>query len=199
LQANTSQHLACKRNLGAALITSHPVYSEDEPATLDLSEYMVKHYPAWVTHAREELGCDVGEEDIIHVTGVDLTKQWATATFMDRTSEVGVQASFNVSEFISGGLRYWGSWITQPRVSTHCGPVAPAHQREAEENLNPGVGVKIPAEAPSDYNQCIFIRGFRVRSRTSFMNKIETAATSAQRYVQRYQATSQRFIEGILS
>ena len=142
---------------------------------------MLKHYRSWVHFARDKLGRDIDLRDIVLVTGRDLTKQWATATFMEKSRDAGI--SFQVGDGFgsvlgNAGLAFWGSWSSNIVVPHRCGPV-PVEPPAQEANSRLRIEDAPDGSAPSIsqiYNQCVFLRGFRVRERTRFLPKIIKAA-----------------------
>lgn len=150
---------------------------------------MLKNYRSWVHFARDRLGRDITVKDVVLVTGRDLTNQWATATFVERHRDAGI--SFQVGDgfgsIIGGaGLTLWGSWSSNLLVPHRCGPqrVKPPGEGDTSENAIARIhgGPEGLAPPSSKYNQCVFIRGFRIRERTRFLPKvIKAAAEGADR------------------
>jgi hypothetical protein len=74
------------RNQGAALITKHPTYREDVERELTFENYIKKHYQSWVDFSRERgHGRDIRP---VLVTGVDLTREFATVAYSDNRTRM---------------------------------------------------------------------------------------------------------------
>lgn len=120
---------------------------------------MLKNYRTWLTFARDVLDLDVELRDIVLVTGCDMTANWATATFTDRT--INAVVSFQAGQAAVGAeTSLWGSWQTSVGVPHRCGP-QPMHP--------PSPGEITPLPLVPAFNQCIFIRTYRVHERPMFL------------------------------
>lgn len=71
----------CRRGKGAFLSLPFNAYREDAIRTKVFETYIRRHCDSWLELAIIG-GYDVKLEDIIFVTGCDLTSSWAMATFM---------------------------------------------------------------------------------------------------------------------
>lgn len=147
---------------------------------------MLKHYRSWVHFARENLGRDVHVRDLVLVTGRDLTKQWATATFLEKAKDAGI--SFQVGDGFGSllgqaGLSLWGSWSSNTLVPHRSGPVAVVPPEEVVSSQLRIEGSNDQPVSPSvsnKYNQCVFLRGFRVRERTRLFPRVIKAAAEGE-------------------
>ncbi|KAH8103698.1 hypothetical protein DFH11DRAFT_1488286, partial [Phellopilus nigrolimitatus] len=151
--------LVCERRRGAALITKNIIKCEDAVREKALKEYMLANCDSWHEFAISE-GRDIQLHDIILVTGCDLTTDWAMATFNERSS--GVEVSFEVgspSLVVSAGVSLWGKWSSTVEIPYRCGPILPS----TESLTDP-------------FNQCVFIRGYRIARRLFWLKKLSAAA-----------------------
>jgi hypothetical protein len=146
------------RNQGAALITKHPTYQEDIERELIFEDYTKKHYQSWVDFSRER-GHGRNIRPIL-VTGVDLTREFATVAYSDNRTRMECKFSATAPAVVSASASLWGSWRTDGLVHTNCGP-HPFHitQADRESSESPALESAIPDE----YNQCVFIRYYTIR------------------------------------
>jgi hypothetical protein len=172
VEPNTKLSFELTTKTGAVLITNHWTYCEDIERTGDAGEYTKRHYTSWVKFARDN---GHGNERPILVTGVALTKQFASMACSDRKSRVGCDFTVGVPAAGSGSLTAWGSWNTQdPLVHTNGGPLIPPAQGNQSLGVTPRLQI-LPAQGnqdpslapglriPPDHNQCIFLSYFTMK------------------------------------
>jgi hypothetical protein len=148
------------RNQGAALITKHPTYQEDVDKELTFEDYIKKHYQSWVDFSRERgYGRDIRP---ILVTGVDLTREFATVAYSNNRTRMECNFSAAVPAVASASATMWGSWRTEGLVHTNCGPHF-AHAIQGDHMLNESSALE--SAIPDEYNQCVFIRYYTIRRR----------------------------------
>ncbi|KAF9779015.1 hypothetical protein BJ322DRAFT_469667 [Thelephora terrestris] len=145
---------------GAILITSHPTYRIDVERMHRAEEYTKRYYASWVEFARAKGHGDVAP---ILVTGVDLTKQWASLVYSDVKARTGCDFSVAPVDNLPGT---WGSWrIVGSPVHTNCGPQW-SHRRPPAPNVqNMGGSLTSASSPPEDYSECVFIRYITFRRR----------------------------------
>jgi len=137
---------------GAALITNHPTYREDIERERRFVNYTKKHHKSWVEFAREQ---DHGENiRPVLVTGVDLTREFATIAYSDNQTHMECEFSVGVPAVASTSVSVWGSWRTQGLVHTNCGP----YPSQIPENLNLTDSSASESAIPDEYNHCVFVR-----------------------------------------
>lgn len=153
------------RNQGAALITQHPTYREDIEKEGTFEKYIKRHYQSWVDFARER-----GDGDNIRpvlVTGVHLTREFATLAYSDNRTRMECEFSAAVPGIASTSVSLWGSWQTQGVAHTNCGPRPSRIQR----NRGPSEDSTLESEIPDEYNQCVFVRYYTIR-KWAFIPKV---------------------------
>jgi hypothetical protein len=99
-------------------------------------------------------------QDITLVTGISLTRDWAVFAY-NAKSETDVSIRFQIDSVgpsFSAGA--WGRWRSEQSVHTNQGPIP--SEPDDESSTAPVVAIPGP---PKGYNQCVFIKGFRVRFR----------------------------------
>lgn len=175
LPVGASVELECMSRQGAALVIKHHANREDTSCKLALREYMLKNYKSWFAFIRNRLKAYVQLSDLILVTGCDMTADWATAVFVSNATKASI--AFNVGDSMgSAQAAAWGSWNTSRAINVpnRCGP-----QSSAGLTSSASSGDLVPRRdinENADFNQCIFIRGFRVKERLFFSRKLVAAA-----------------------
>lgn len=167
--ARIAFELTSKR--GAALITKHPTYREDIERELIYKKYTKKHYQSWLDFSQER-----GHGDDIRpvlVTGVDLSREFATFAYSDNRTRVECEFSAAVPAAASASVSMWGSWRTEELVHTNCGPYPIPI---AQGGSNSGESSVLGPTPPEDYNQCVFIRYYTIRRRFLFPTVIKAGA-----------------------
>lgn len=144
---------------GAALITKHSTYREDIERERTFENYIKQHYDSWVDFARE-LGHGENIRPVL-VTGVDLTREFATVAYSDNHTRMECEFSAGVPAVASASMSVWGSWRTQGLVHTNCGPrpFPTRGNRIANESHT------LESMIPDEYNQCVFVRYYTIRRR----------------------------------
>ena len=144
---------------GAILVTNHSTCREDAERDRNFIIYTKKHYRSWVVFARDQ-----GHgEDIkpILVTGVDLTKEFATFAYSDNRTRRGCEFSVAVPAIGSASLSAWGSWHASGLVHTNCGPThdhtRTIREARAIQGSDETTVLESQSMIPSDHNQCVFI------------------------------------------
>lgn len=148
------------RKQGAALITKHPTYREDIEREATFESYIKRHYNSWIEFARWR-----GDGENIRpvlVTGVDLTREFATVAYSDNQTRMECEFSAAVPGIASTSVSVWGSWQTQGLVHTNCGPHPTRGSRSSSESP------ALESEIPDEHTQCVFIRYYTIRKRVFF-------------------------------
>ena len=151
---------------GAALVTKHPTYREHIERERRFENYIKRHYESWVEFAREQ---DY-PEDVrpILVTGVDLTREFATVAYSG--NEGRMECKFSAALSTASGST-WGSWDTPPvLVHTNCGPHPSRQSHSSTERPAP------ESEIPDEYNQCVFICYYTILKRLFFPAVLKAGA-----------------------
>lgn len=134
----------------------YPAVREDTNRPENLEDCMLKNYPEWFAFLRDELGYNIRLRQMILVTGCDLTSEWATATFIERSLDTGIEfkAGDPTGATVSANLSLWGQWSSSIGVPHRCGPSTMG----AREGITTG-------KESQTFNQCIFLRSLRVSER----------------------------------
>lgn len=173
LEAGSWVKVKCAKQGGAALLVKERAYRSDALSRKPFVEVIVRNHESWLTFANDVLGRGISLRDIVLVSGCDLTKEWTIATFDEET--VNIDVSFSVNALPgSAGCGVWGEWQSELHVPNRSGPgpllppLSPSSTM-IEQSRSP------PSQA--DFNQCIFIRGYRIfRRLLPFALKLKAAA-----------------------
>lgn len=165
-------HFECSNSQGAALVTKYPAFRKDTFRDRDFIKYMSKHRKSWLAFFHDHLGIQLELPEIVLVTGCDLTADWATAVFIKSYKNAAIYFTAGDSSIVSGQASLWGSWKTSVNIPHRCGP--------SQASKPPTVGDIVPYQTSSqaaEVNQCIFIRGLRMKERQLVLPpKIKAAA-----------------------
>lgn len=173
MEAGANIEFSCSFKQGAALILKYPARRCDSDCEGILGKHMLRHYRDWHAFAQEKRNPEMPLSDIILVTGCDLTREWATVVFTEKASNASINFTAGVPSYPSVGASFWGSWSTETSVPHRCGPVPPMVMDELSGLLT-APSTTIQESGP--YNQCVFIRGYRVQERLMFPKKLKAAA-----------------------
>ena len=149
-------------NRGAALVTKYPTYREDTLLESALARYTKRHYKSWVKFARDkQYGDDIQP---VLVSGFDMTGDFAMVAYSHGGTSLEADLTIAVPALGSASASLWGTWRTRCTPHTNCGPQVC--------NPPPHVGaIEFPSaaatagEIPGEFNQCVFIRYYTMRSR----------------------------------
>ena len=171
-------------------------YRQDAVENEHYLRYILTHHDSWFSFAKKN-GRNIDVSDLILVTGCDKTSDWACAAFSKTSSSAS--ASLQVGGFVQGGLRVWGCWEREGSVFSNEGPrslvppTQPAIPASLPANtstpnatswtslLRPLKGVFQSPQSPKSSstpvsllapsNQCVFLRGYRVCDRLTWLWK----------------------------
>ncbi|KZT25674.1 hypothetical protein NEOLEDRAFT_1064514 [Neolentinus lepideus HHB14362 ss-1] len=151
---------SCSRERGAALILFDQAYRNDVLITELFEEYFLANYESWLTFAHR-LKRGVSLDDIILVTGRDVTSDWAMAVFSQGETKGKADLGADTSLGFSATFGMEFGWKTEGIVHSHSGPL-PVEP--------PSPHSKGKARAPvsrqnKDWDQCVFLRGYCLRRR----------------------------------
>ncbi|VDC01180.1 unnamed protein product [Peniophora sp. CBMAI 1063] len=151
---------------GAILATPDPIESHNAIHIGSYKKHAMENMESWHEFAvrREH---DIALEDLILVTGVDLTTSWATAIFSDTELEAGFGLKVQFADVGAGiQLACQFSWQSTFGALVNSGPVPALAQLRSRENAAM-TDVDSPAARPinSLNNQTLFIRHIRAKPR----------------------------------
>jgi hypothetical protein len=146
---------------GAALILPYEASREDTLYDELFKKHMLKYYRQWYTFALTECHRNIKLYDLILVTGCDMTRQWATATYFRHNREMSAALGAQVAPVAEAKFSLSAGWRTTQAVNTRRGPPQALHQQTRLDYE----GTQNDSELESVNNQCIFLRGFYVKDR----------------------------------
>ncbi|EJD01902.1 uncharacterized protein FOMMEDRAFT_29043 [Fomitiporia mediterranea MF3/22] len=180
IPANASIKFSTSNQQGAALVIRHPAYREDVLQETALEACLLKNYNSWLVFIRDDLERRITLRDIVLVTGCDLTADWATAVFVEKSTQCEVEfKACDPASLTTGSVGFWGTWQSSVNVPHRCGPcpVQPPSTPSTRHTIEPVQQLNTdPLLVEPNYNQCIFLRGFRVQDRRVLSPKIIKAA-----------------------
>ena len=121
---------------------------------------MLKHYRRWYNFAVIECHRNIKLCDLILVTGCDMTRQWATATYFRHSREMSATLGAQVPPVAEAKFSLSAGWRTTQAVNTRRGPPQVLQQQTRSDYE----GTQNDGETLVN-NQCIFLRGFYVKER----------------------------------
>ena len=116
---------------------------------------MLNNYRNWTDFTETTCQLEKGT-CLVLITGCDLTRQWATATYFRNNREIGLGGGGGVASVASAYFSLSAGWRTNQVINTRQGP--PDDQEVGETALGD--------------NQCVFLRGFYVKERFLFGPKV---------------------------
>ncbi|THG99190.1 hypothetical protein EW026_g3110 [Hermanssonia centrifuga] len=150
---------------GAILVTKYDTKCSNAQRLGTFEKYICHYYKSWVRFANDQ-GHGIDVEDLLLVTGCDMTADYAMLAFTqnDRRREVRFEAGI---QNIASTSASWGKWQCQfPIVYDSWGP-----QDHVMENVvcegNDNAG-----KTQLKHNQCVFLRAFRVYRRAKLLPKV---------------------------
>ncbi|KZV61639.1 hypothetical protein PENSPDRAFT_658767 [Peniophora sp. CONT] len=164
----TTGYKVTARGRGACLITPDPVEVYDAVDIDSYKRYARLHMLGWYKHVRDELGHDIKLEDLMLVTGVDLTTSWATAVIEERDTNATLHLKVRHARVDESQLVTEFAWLNQPACTTVTSGPARGSIRMANTAKPAGIDVSgrpavVPLNAACD--QQIFVRHIRATTR----------------------------------
>jgi hypothetical protein len=164
-------------------MTRHQTFSEDMELHRVFKRHFLKHRRSWISFAQDQ-GHDVELEDLILVTGLDMTKDFAMFSFANNSKSFDIDFQVAASPYFVGSVGAWGSWHVKSSVHENWGPqnTAPPGTLRAASALRTCVSddESTDAIASDGYRQCVFVRGYRVRRRFGVWPQVQNAAAEPQ-------------------
>ncbi|TCD66571.1 hypothetical protein EIP91_001239 [Steccherinum ochraceum] len=143
---------------GGVLVTRYETYGYDTRRSDGFKRYVLGNYKSWTKFANSK-GHNVKAEDLILVSGLDTTEDFAMAAFdYNKYGELA---------FTPGTIpslpSQWGSWQSNFPIHSNCSP--PFTQ-------NPSPGTRPGAPPKAERRQCVFVRGYRIRLKMGIFPKV---------------------------
>jgi len=149
-------------NRGAALVTKYPTYRGDSLRESAFEKYTKRHYESWVAFARhKEYGNDVQP---VLVSGFDMTKDFAMVAYSNEGSSLESDLTIAIPMLASASASVWGTWRTRCSPHTNYGPQQCSFLR-SDRVIDLPSTQSDARSIPDEFNQCVFIRYYTMRSR----------------------------------
>ena len=152
-------------------MTKYPTYREDSLLAAAFEEYTKRHHDSWVAFARQKKYGNNLQPVLVY--GFDMTKDFAMVAYSNESASLESDLSIAVPILASASASLWGTWRTRCSPHTNYGP-----QQCNPPPLQPAVDSQ-PVDArsvPNEFNQCVFIRYYTMRSRKWFFPRAIRAA-----------------------
>ena len=156
---NGEASLSFTNEKGAALILPYEACREDTLYDELFRRHMLSHYRQWYNFVLTKCHRNMKLCDLILVTGCDMSRQWATATYFRHIREISGALEAQVAPVVEAKFSLSAGWRTTQTVSTRRGPPQALHQQ-----TRPDYETQNDSETLVN-NQCIFLRGFYVKDR----------------------------------
>ncbi|GJE99603.1 WD40 repeat domain-containing protein [Phanerochaete sordida] len=151
---NLKADYKCRAAQGAALTLQSKAHAEETLSNKFLKAYAVRHFLKWHAYASEVLGFEVKPEDIILVTGWTKTTQDWAATAFGHDEQASISLGFGAGVGSLAAVDAGGSVERTAKTS--------ALQRQGR-TYSPDAQHVGAASTGSD--QCVFVKGIRVKKR----------------------------------
>lgn len=163
---------------GTILVTKHKTFPENVERTERFRKYILANYKSWEAFAMDQ-GHGITANDIIFVTGRDLTADFAMAACSEPSGDFAMSLTIDTSNAAPAGISTWSSWHCELPVFRNWGPqsTTPSAQNELE------IYSSIPNPNP-EYKQCVFLRGYRIYRRMMLLSKVMTPSAGPQGYME---------------
>ena len=97
-------------------------------------DHMLKPYREWYTFALTECHRDIELCDLILVTGCDLTRQWAMATYFSRNREISAALAAQAAPVAVANFSLSAGWRTTQTMNTRRGPPQALHLQPRQDD-----------------------------------------------------------------
>lgn len=169
----------CSRQHGAVLAIPNEALSQDVLNRRIYKNYIIENCERWLAFS-ELRGLELRMEDIVLVTGCDLTTNWAVAAFTNHETDASIQLQMG-SSFQGLGLGTHISWKNERNVERNWGPRevfgASIHLPGPPVAMSSTHISELPSVMDDSYqDQCVFVRGYRVKLRGRLLPKKLMAA-----------------------
>ena len=166
--ANFSFELTGKR--GAALVTKYSTYREDSLLESAFENYTKRHYESWVAFARhKQYGNNIQP---VLVSGFDMTRDFAMVAYSNEGASLESDLTIAVPMLASASASLWGTWRTRCSPHTNVGPQQPSPLPRGRAIEFPSSQSVEEGSIPYEFDQCIFVRYYTMRSRRWMFPKV---------------------------
>ncbi|KIM79180.1 hypothetical protein PILCRDRAFT_570929 [Piloderma croceum F 1598] len=182
-------NFSCQQKHGAALYLPDDASRKDAINYRDYKQYMLKNIDRW--YALDDVQrLDLQLEDLILITGRDLAKSWLVAAFAAEDDsamvQIGIEGPAGTTGLSVGASVFWQNargveyhWGPQPNITVADPTAGPAQLQDinssSSSNQLPPRAMDLP-----ERDQCVWLRGFRVKRRPFPFNKWRKMEAAAE-------------------
>lgn len=150
-------HVQSSTSEGAVLVTKHETFCRDAQLRGRFAKFIINHHKEWVKFANE-VGHGVDPEELILVTGCDMTSEFSMLAFAKNERERQITLEVN-----TGAVQLGGANLGLRTLSAH----SPLIFRNRGPYLSPG-----QETVDMQNSQCVFVRGYRLYRRAWLFKKV---------------------------
>ncbi|KAI0052243.1 ras GEF [Auriscalpium vulgare] len=162
---------------GAILVLPHPAERADATIRGRYKKYIWENFDRWFAYT-QLLGLDLRLEDIIAVTGRDMTTAWSMAAFTSENGHAAARLTVNVDSVGSLGASAGMEWTNVQNAVFNWGPTTytptslpsqfiegpgPSTADSLSQGHTDPAWLSVITNAGVD--QCIFVRGYHIKRR----------------------------------
>ena len=161
----------CSKEEGAVLAIKPYAIREDLRPSKIIKDYVLRNYEHWYDHAEGNLGLDLDRTkgQIIFVTGCDKTAEWDAFAWISDSGQVSLTLRGGAPAAASGALSIGRKWEMSSSIQHRSFPVAMdlSYLQGGLSSTSAGtpVGAQDAPSANNRFNQCVFVRGYKVQKK----------------------------------
>lgn len=176
VQAEAGIHFQCSNKIGAVLVLKQPATRQDALPCKRLADYIRRYHTSWLEFANDRHQRGIEASDLILVSGHDVTSEWALAAFTEAQRGASIFFRGGYSALAGGGLSLAGTWDSVMSAQHRSGPPNMPSPRPSSilSTISAWKGGDVPIPVKQD--QCVFMRGYKIRPRRLFAPKVLEAA-----------------------
>jgi hypothetical protein len=143
------------------------------------AEYAARHHSRWLAFANGRHARGVVAEDLLLITGCDRTSAWSVAAFTEARRGGSIFFRGGYASVAGAGLALKGTWDAFTSAEHRSGPSGSGNRNnEITQGTTANMNLE-PAQSPRD--QCVFVRGYKVRFRRLLGPKVIRAGAGPRR------------------
>ena len=163
--AGASYTFSCNSSRGAVAVLGSTGHQQWYLPNQSFRKYIWEHHTSWYDFAVAK-DHDISPESLVLISGWVKTSEWAIATFSNQGRAHDISLNASAGSYASATFQVSGGTEVQMSIEQRCGPVK-----------NRGVSASGGAiEKPLPYNQCLFLRYYKLQTRTLGRKKVSVRA-----------------------
>lgn len=145
-------------------------YRQDVVNRKRFLDYIIANHRSWLDFA-DVLGHDVALSDLILVTGCDKTSAWACAAWSEKNKSLKATFFAGAPGIVEGNANIWGRWESAESLDRNVGPQPLVPPSRVTSQQSDDMLIEDPPSSPSPSNQCVFLRGYRMGDRSTWLKR----------------------------